>query len=154
MARESAGLVVYRRKDNRLEFLLAHPGGPFWKNKDVGAWTIPKGEIREGEDPLAAARREFKEELGLEIGGKPIELTPIKQKVGKLVRAWAVEGDFDVNNVKSNTFSMEWPPKSAQMVEFPEVDRVEYFNLETAKIKVNPAQIDLLEQVCFLQNRH
>jgi predicted NUDIX family NTP pyrophosphohydrolase len=147
MARESAGLVVYRMRDNGLEFLLAHPGGPFWKNKDAGAWTIPKGEIQEGEEPLLAARREFKEELSIEAAGEFVQLAPIKQKAGKIVRAWALQADFDLNSVKSNTFSVEWPPRSGRTVEFPEVDKVAYFDFETAKTKINPAQIALLEQV-------
>ena len=147
MAKESAGLLVYRKKAGQFEFLLAHPGGPFWKNKDAGAWTIPKGEIQPGEEPLVAARREFKEELGIELDGEFTELTPITQKAGKIVRAWAVEADLDLSAVKSNSFSLEWPPRSGRTVEFPEVDKVAYFEFEIAKEKINPAQIALLEQV-------
>src|SRR5205809_292776 len=130
MARESAGLLVYRRTGTGFEFLLAHPGGPFWKKKDAGAWTIPKGEIQDGEEALAAAKREFKEELGIDIEGEFVSLTPIRQKAGKLVRAWALEADLDLSSVKSNTFSMEWPPRSGRTAEFPEVDRVAYFDFE------------------------
>ena len=147
MAKESAGLLVYRKKGGQLEFLLAHPGGPFWKNKDAGAWTVPKGEVQDGEEPLMAAKREFKEELGIELTGAFVELTPIKQKAGKIVRAWAVEADLDLSDVKSNTFSMEWPPRSGRSADFPEVDKVEYFEFEMAKEKINRAQIALLEQV-------
>ncbi len=147
MGKESAGLLVYRRREGALEFLLVHPGGPFWKNKDAGAWTIPKGELREAEEPLTAAKREFEEELSLKAEGTFVELTPVKQKGGKLVRAWAIEKDYDLSTIKSNTFEMEWPPKSGRMSSFPEVDRAEYFGMNTAKAKVNPAQIALLEEV-------
>ena len=152
MAKESAGLLVYRRKDKDVEFVLVHPGGPFWKNKDAGAWTIPKGEIQQGENPLDAARREFEEELGMKAEGNLIELIPIKQKGGKLVRAWAAEADLDLTAIKSNTFSMEWPPRSGRMTEFPEIDRAAYYDWETAKSKINEAQVALLEQVRALQN--
>jgi len=147
MAKESAGLMMFRKRAGALEFLLVHPGGPFWKNKNAGAWTIPKGEIAEGEDALAAAKREFEEELGLKAEGSLIELKPIKQKGGKVVRAWAFEGDCDPSQIKSNTFTMEWPPRSGKMAEFPEVDRAEFFNLEQAKEKINGAQIPLLEEL-------
>jgi len=147
MPKVSAGLLLYRIRDGALEFLLVHPGGPFWKNKDDGAWTIPKGEIADNEEPLAAAIREFEEELGFKPSGQFIELTPIKQKAGKLVHAWAVEGDCDPSQIKSNTFSMEWPPRSGKQEEFPEVDRAEFFKLEAAKTKINPGQIPLLEEL-------
>jgi len=147
MAKESAGLMMFRKRAGALEFLLVHPGGPFWKNKNAGAWTIPKGEIAPGEDALATAKREFEEELGLKAEGSFIELKPIKQKGGKVVRAWAFEGDCDPGQVKSNTFTMEWPPRSGKMTEFPEVDRAEFFNLEKAKEKINEAQIPLLEEL-------
>ena len=147
MAKESAGLLMFRKRPGELEFLLVHPGGPFWKNKDAGAWTIPKGEIAPGEDALATAKREFEEELGLKAEGSFIELKPIKQKGGKVVKAWAFEGDCDPGQVKSNTFTMEWPPRSGKMTEFPEVDRAEFFNLEKAKEKINEAQIPLLEEL-------
>jgi len=138
---------MYRKCDGALEFLLAHPGGPFFKGKEAGAWTIPKGEIEEGEDPLAAAKREFEEELGLKPGGTFLELTPVKQKGGKIVRAWAVEGDCNPLQIKSNTFTIEWPPRSGHTSEFPEVDKAAFFSLEEAKQKINPAQIPLLEEL-------
>src|SRR5262252_4951751 len=119
MSKISAGLLLYRSRNGVLEFLLVHPGGPFWKNKDDGAWTIPKGEIAEGEEPLKTAIREFEEELGFKPTEPFIELTPIKQKGGKLVHAWAFEGDCDPAQIKSNTFSMEWPPRSGRQCEFP-----------------------------------
>jgi predicted NUDIX family NTP pyrophosphohydrolase len=147
MPKISAGLLLYRVRNGVLEFLLVHPGGPFWKNKDAGAWTIPKGEIGDGEESLAAATREFEEELGFKPNGPFAELTPIKQKGGKVVQAWAFEGDCDPSKIKSNTFTMEWPPRSGKQAEFPEVDRAEFFNLEDAKAKVNPGQIPLLEEV-------
>ena len=145
MPRISAGLLLYRIRDGALEFLLVHPGGPFWKNKDAGAWTIPKGEIGDNEE-LAAAVREFEEELGFKPSGPFIELTPIKQKAGKVVHAWAFQGDCDPTQIKSNTFSIEWPPKSGKQAEFPEVDRADFFNLEDAKVKINPAQVPFLEE--------
>jgi len=138
---------MYRRRAGKLEFLLVHPGGPFWKAKDAGAWTIPKGEIEDGEDALAAAKREFEEELGLKPEGEFIELTPIKQKSGKRVQAWAFEGDCDPSQIKSNTFTMEWPIRSGRMCEFPEVDRAAFFDLREAKEKINPAQVALLEEL-------
>lgn len=147
MPKISAGLLLYRIRNDTLEFLLVHPGGPFWKNKDAGAWTIPKGEIAEGEEPLNAAIREFREELGFAPIGPFIELTPIKQKGGKTVQAWAFAGDCDPAHIKSNTFSMEWPPRSGRQAEFPEVDRAEFFNFEHAKVKINSAQIPLLEEL-------
>ena len=147
MPQISAGLLLYRIRNGALEFLLVHPGGPFWKNKDAGAWTIPKGEIADNEEPLAAAIREFEEELGFKPSGPFIELTSIKQKAGKVVRAWAFEGDCDPSQIKSNTFSMEWPPRSGKQEEFPEVDRAKFFGLEEAKTKINPGQIPLLEEL-------
>jgi predicted NUDIX family NTP pyrophosphohydrolase len=148
MPKTSAGLLLYRRRGGVLEFLLVHPGGPFWKNKDAGAWTIPKGQLGDNEEPLAAAIREFEEELGFKPTGPFIELMPIKQKGGKIVRAWAVEGDCDPTQIKSNTFTMEWPPKSGKQADFPEIDRAEFFKLGEAKEKINPAQIPLLEEIC------
>jgi predicted NUDIX family NTP pyrophosphohydrolase len=147
MAKVSAGLIMYRFRQGVLEFLLVHPGGPFWVNKDAGVWTIPKGEIEPDEEPLVAAKREFREELGFEAKGEFIELNPIKQKSGKLVRAWGFEGDCDPTCMKSNTFTMEWPLRSGKNVEFPEVDRAAFFALDAAREKINPAQIPLLEQL-------
>ena len=147
MAKRSAGILLYRRREGALEVFLAHPGGPFWARKDLGAWTIPKGEIDDGEDPLEAARREFAEEIGVRLDGEFRELDPIRQKGGKLVLAWAVEGDCDPAAVRSNLFSMEWPPKSGKLAEFPEVDRAAWFTLEEAKAKILPSQLPLLEGV-------
>lgn len=143
----SAGILMYRDGPSGREFLLVHPGGPFWVKKDEGVWSIPKGEFTDGEDPLDAARREFEEELGTAVVGDFMQLTPIKQKSGKVVHAWAVRGDFDVAEVKSNLFSMEWPPKSGRQQEFPEVDRAEWFDLETARKKILAAQVELVDQV-------
>src|SRR5438552_8668017 len=143
----SAGLLMFSRSPNGLQVLLVHPGGPFWKNKDAGAWTIPKGIADPDEDLLAAAKREFEEETGFKPTGEFIALAPIKQKSGKLVHAWAVEGDIDPSKIRSNTFEMEWPPKSGKRVTFPEVDRAEFFDLETARGRINPAQADLLDQL-------
>ena len=147
MPKTSAGLLLYRIHNCALEFLLVHPGGPFWKYKDAGAWTIPKGEIDDNEEPLTAAIREFEEEIGFEPTGPFVELTPVKQKGGKIVQAWAFAGDCDPTQIKSNTFSMEWPPKSGKQAEFPEVDRAEFFSVEAAKTKINPGQIPLLEEL-------
>jgi len=144
--KKSAGLLLFRRRD-RLEVLLVHPGGPLWGKKDEGAWSIPKGEIDVDEDPLRAARREFEEELGSQVTGEFVQLTPIRQASGKWVYAWAVESDFDTATLKSGTFEMEWPPKSGRRGSFPEVDRAEWFTIEDAKRKINPAQIALLDQL-------
>jgi predicted NUDIX family NTP pyrophosphohydrolase len=145
MAKVSAGLLMYRQTKGGLEILLAHPGGPIWKNKDEGGWSIPKGEIDPEEDELSAAQREFAEETGFESRGPFIDLGEIKQKGGKKVRAWAFVGDCDPQQVKSNTFEMEWPPRSGRRQEFPEVDRVAFFDLNTACKKINPAQARFLE---------
>jgi predicted NUDIX family NTP pyrophosphohydrolase len=147
MAKQSAGLLVYRKRDGNIEVLLVHPGGPFWKNKDLGAWSIPKGEFAADELPLDVAKREFQEEIGLSIDGPFVQLQPIKQRGGKLVYAWAVEADLDVSHVTSNTFTIEWPPGSGKLTEFPEVDRVEWFQMDTALKKLNEAQSELLRQI-------
>lgn len=147
MAKSSAGLLLYRVRGGSPEVLLVHPGGPFWKNKDVGAWTIPKGEITEGEDAVAAARREFAEELGTPAEGEAVDLGSVKQKGGKMVHAWAVRGDLDVTAIKSNTFIMEWPPRSGKQTEFPEVDRAAFFDVPTARQKINPAQVAFLDKL-------
>jgi predicted NUDIX family NTP pyrophosphohydrolase len=148
MPKKSAGLLLYRHnEDSELEVLLVHPGGPFWRNKDEGAWTIPKGEFAD-EDPLEAAKREFKEETGsLPPAGEYIPLTPIKQKNGKIVHAWAVEGDFDPANLNSNEFETEWPPKSGRTQKFPEVDRAEWFTPEVAKRKMLSGQGALIDEL-------
>ena len=137
---------MYRSRANKVEFLLVHPGGPFWRKKDAEAWTIPKGEIEESEEALATAKREFEEELGIKPTGPFIELAPVRQKGGKIIHAWAFEGEVDPDRISSNVFSMEWPPRSGRLPEFPEVDRAAWFDLETAKSKINPAQIALLEE--------
>jgi predicted NUDIX family NTP pyrophosphohydrolase len=147
MPKVSAGLLLYRFRDGRLQVLLVHPGGPFFRNKDLGAWSIPKGEPDEGEPLLDAAKREFREETGFVVDGKYLELTPVKQKAGKAVHAWALEGDCDPAALRSNTFPLEWPPRSGKRVEFPEVDRAEFFGLEMAREKINPAQGALLDEL-------
>lgn len=137
---------MYRFVDGTLQVLLAHPGGPFWARKDAGVWTIPKGEF-EDEDALTAARREFAEETGSGVDGDFVALTPCMQKNGKMVHAFAVEGDLDASAITSNTFEMEWPPRSGRMREFPEIDRAEWFTLEAAQEKINPAQGRLLVEL-------
>jgi predicted NUDIX family NTP pyrophosphohydrolase len=152
--KQSAGILMFRIRSNQPEVLLAHPGGPFWKKKDAGAWSIPKGEYKEDEEPLVAAIREFWEETGLKVDGEFIELTPVKQKSGKIVRAWAVAGNPDVSGFGSNNFSMEWPPKSGKMVEFPEVDRWEWFGVEEAREKILEGQVGLVDELVLkLQNQ-
>jgi predicted NUDIX family NTP pyrophosphohydrolase len=143
VAKKSAGILMYRQKSGKTEVLLAHPGGPFWKNKDAGAWTIPKGEIGD-EESLAAAKREFFEETGFQAEGEFIPLKAIVQKNGKLVQAWAVEGDLDTSLVKSNEFELQWPPRSGKRMMVPEVDRAEWFSVEDAVEKINPAQAALV----------
>jgi predicted NUDIX family NTP pyrophosphohydrolase len=147
MPKESAGILLYRTHHNFIEVLLVHPGGPFFVNKDAGSWTIPKGEIENDEDALAAAVREFKEETGFSVKGPFKKLTPIKQKAGKIVHAWACGGDIDAQNITSNTFEMEWPPKSGKMKSFAEVDRAEWFTFTDARIKINPMQVALLNEL-------
>jgi predicted NUDIX family NTP pyrophosphohydrolase len=147
MPKVSAGLLMYRMSQGKPQVLLVHPGGPFWKNKDAGAWSIPKGEVSEGEDLLEAAKREFEEETGCKPAGPFILLGAIKQKGGKVVHAWAVEGDLDSAAIRSNTFVMEWPPKSGRQAEFPEVDRAEFFDLATARQKINSSQADFLGEL-------
>jgi predicted NUDIX family NTP pyrophosphohydrolase len=144
----SAGILLYRRVNGELEVLLVHPGGPFWARRDAGVWSIPKGEYEPGEEPLDAARREFEEELGSPPPpGQPVDLGEVRQKAGKLVRAWALTGDLDVDRIQSNTFAMQWPPGSGRMQEFPEVDRGQWFATDQAREKINPAQIALLERL-------
>jgi predicted NUDIX family NTP pyrophosphohydrolase len=147
MPKSSAGLLMYRRCNDRLEVLLAHPGGPFWAKKDLGAWSIPKGEVDSDEDALQAAEREFEEESGVVPQGDFIALGEVKQAGGKIVTAWAVEGDCDPSTLKSNTFSMEWPPRSGRKAEFPEVDRWAWFPLEEAGEKILAGQKVFLERL-------
>jgi len=146
MSRQSAGILLYHKKNNTIEVFLCHPGGPFYKNKEAGAWTIPKGEFNEDEDPLTAAKREFKEETGQEINGKFEPLTPVKYKNGKIVYSWFVEGDIDANSVRSNLFQLEWPPKSGKYIDVPEVDRGEWFYIKEAKEKILPVLIPILDE--------
>jgi predicted NUDIX family NTP pyrophosphohydrolase len=141
---ESAGLLMYRRRNQRLELLLVHPGGPFFKNKDTGAWSLPKGEVAPDEPLLEAAQREFYEETGVTARGPFIELGSIQQTGRKVVHAFAFEGDCDPLATCSNTFSLEWPPRSGRFQDFPEVDRAEFFDSETALVKINPAQRDFI----------
>jgi predicted NUDIX family NTP pyrophosphohydrolase len=145
--KETAGILLYRVRQGAFEVFLVHPGGPFWIKKDDGAWSIPKGEIEEREDYLHAAKREFREETGFSLDGNFIALTPLKQRGGKTVHAWAVEGDVDAQSIKSNLFSMEWPPRSGKHAEFPEVDRAGWFTLEAAKEKILPGQAEFLEEL-------
>ena len=148
MPKLSAGILVYRVKNKEIEVFLCHPGGPFYKNKDNGVWTIPKGEFDENEEAFAAAKREFKEETGQEIRGDFIPMRPIRYKDGKkIVYAWAVNGNIDATNIKSNTFPLEWPPKSGKFMEVPEVDRGGWFNIEVAKQKILPSLSLLLENL-------
>ena len=141
----SAGILVFRRRPH-LEVLLAHPGGPFWRSRDEGAWSIPKGLVESG-DPLACARREFKEETGLTADGEVVALTPLKQKSGKLVHAFALEADYDLASFSSNEFEMEWPPRSGKRARFPEIDRVAYFPLAAARKKILPGQRGFLDEL-------
>jgi predicted NUDIX family NTP pyrophosphohydrolase len=138
---------MYRRRQGIVEVLLAHPGGPFWARKDLGAWSIPKGEFDPDEDSLAAAKREFEEETGLSVTGEFFPLTPIKQSGGKIVHIWAIEGDCDASAIKSNTFMIEWPPRSGRQQEFPEIDRAEWFSLDDAREKVTKGQRGFIEQL-------
>jgi len=147
MGKTSAGLLMYRRRKEALEVFLVHHGGPFWSKKDLGAWSIPKGEYRSDEDPLAAAKREFTEETGLQSGKEFIELTPIKQAGGKVVRAWAFEGDADPTAITSNSFSLEWPPRSGRQQTFPEVDRAAWFSIEEATQRILKGQVPLFGEL-------
>jgi predicted NUDIX family NTP pyrophosphohydrolase len=150
MAKQSSGILLYRFQNMQLQVFLIHPGGPFFLNKDEGAWSIPKGEFEGGEEPLDAAKREFEEETGQPIDGYFTELDPITQKGGKRVFCWAVEGDIDAKTITSNTFELEWPPRSAKKQTFPEVDRAGWFDVKTAKLKINGAQAGLIENLLKL----
>jgi predicted NUDIX family NTP pyrophosphohydrolase len=149
MPRTSAGLLLFRRRRDApsLEVLLVHPGGPVWARRDLGAWSIPKGEPAEGEDLLAAARRELLEETGFEVEGSFLQLAPVCQKGGKTVHAWAIEADVDPAQLRSNAFSMEWPPRSGRTQEFPEVDRAEWFPLDEARRRINAGQVPLIDEL-------
>jgi predicted NUDIX family NTP pyrophosphohydrolase len=144
----SAGILLHRTRGGALEVLLVHPGGPLWKRRDGGAWSIPKGEYADGEDPAAAARREFQEELGVAPPQGPIrELGEIRQKSGKRVQAWALAGELDAGAIRSNTFELEWPPRSGRTQAFPEVDRAGWFGLDAARAKLNPAQAAFVDRL-------
>ena len=148
--KQSAGILLYRKLNNILQVFLAHPGGPFFKNKDEGSWSIPKGEFLDDEEALAAAKREFEEEIGSTIDGEFISLGSIRQKSGKTVYAWAVEGDIDHETIFSNTCEVEWPPKSGRKITIPEIDRAEWFGVDEAKRKINPAQAELIDRLVNL----
>jgi predicted NUDIX family NTP pyrophosphohydrolase len=147
MAKQSAGLLLYRKTAAGLEVLLAHPGGPFWAKKDLGAWSIPKGEFLDGEDALAAARREFAEEIGTEVDGDFLALTPVKQPSRKIVHAFALARDLDVARISSNTFEMEWPPRSGKLQSFPEIDRAAWFPLAEARQRIQAGQVPILGEL-------
>lgn len=148
-ASSSAGILLHRsRAGGELEVLLVHPGGPLWARRDAGAWSIPKGECGDAEEPLAAARREFTEELGVGVpAGEAEDLGEVRQRGGKVVRAWAIAGEIDAATIVSNTFTLEWPPRSGVVREFPEVDRAEWFTLDRARERINPAQAELLDRL-------
>ena len=145
--RKSAGLLAYRKRNLNVEVFLVHPGGPFWKGKDKGAWSIPKGEFNEDEDPLKAAQREFREETGQTVTGEFLELVTVQQKGGKMVYAWAIETDLDASSIVSNTFKQEWPYKSGKWIDVPEVDKAAWMTIEEARQKINPAQALLLDDL-------
>lgn len=145
--KKSAGILIYRFFNNNLEVLLGHPGGPYWKNKDAGAWSIPKGEFNDDEEAMDAALREAKEEIGLDVIGDLIELSPVKLKSGKLIFAWAVESDFDPALLKSIMFEMEWPPKSGIKQDFPEIDEAAWYNISEALKKINAGQAPLIKEL-------
>jgi len=147
MAKQSAGFLMYRRTKELVEVFLVHPGGPFWAKKDLGTWSIPKGEYDPGEDPLEVAIREFEEETGFQASGEFTPLASLKQPSGKVVHAWAFEGDCDTTAIQSNTFFMEWPPRSGKQQEFPEVDRAEWFRIEIARDKILKGQVGFIEEL-------
>lgn len=147
MAKRSAGLLMYRVREGKLEVLLAHLGGPFWAKKDAGAWFVPKGEVEPGEDQLEAAKREFKEETGFDPGDEVQPLGSVKHKSGKTVTAWAFEGDCDPAVLKSNTFTIEWPPHSGKQKEFPEIDHADFFTLDAARAKIHPAEFEFVARL-------
>ncbi|HEX6163678.1 MAG TPA: NUDIX domain-containing protein [Vicinamibacterales bacterium] len=150
MAKQAAGILLYRRGPSGVQVLLAHPGGPLWARKDYGAWTLPKGQFTDTEAPLDAAKREFEEEMGSAPTGDFRPLGTLKQPSGKVIHAWAAESDFDTANVKSNLFSMEWPPRSGKMAQFPEVDRAAWFSIDEARHKILKGQQPFLDRLLAL----
>lgn len=150
MPKQAAGILLFRHGATGVEVLLAHPGGPLWARKDAGAWTLPKGQFSDGEAPLDAAKREFEEEMGRKPSGEFLSLGTLKQPSGKVIHAWAAESDFDCADVKSNLFSMEWPPKSGRMAEFPEVDRAGWFSIDEARAKILKGQQPFLDRLLAL----
>lgn len=154
MAKKSAGLLMYRVRHGALEVLLVHLGGPFWAKKDAAAWFVPKGEVESGEDELAAAKREFKEETGFDPGDELQSLGSVKHKSGKTVTAWAFEGDCDPATLKSNTFTIEWPPRSGKQREFPEIDRAGFFTVDAAREKIHPAEFEFVSRLNTLLSGH
>ena len=143
----SAGILLYRLRDNAVEVLLAHPGGPFWAGKDLGAWSIPKGQSEENEDSLQAAKREFREETGFEVDGEFVDLGTIRQPSRKMIQIWALEHDMDADRLQSNEFALEWPRKSGIMMQFPEIDRAEWFDIERARQKIHKGQAGFLDRL-------
>ena len=153
MPRQSAGLLPYRRIEGTLEVLLVHPGGPYWAKRDLGSWSIPKGELLPGDDPGETATREFEEETGFRAQGELVPLTPRRQPGGKLIHAWATQGNWDPALLRSNSFAMEWPPRSGRSQEFPEIDRAEWFRLPEARRKILPGQLPFLEELAVKISR-
>ncbi len=149
--KKSAGILLYKKMNDKIEFLLVHPGGPYFAKKDEGVWSIPKGEYEVTESPLEAAIREFKEETGYDVNGAFTELNPVKLKSGKEVHAWAAKGDLDCEGIVSNSFKMEWPPKSGKIKEFPEIDRAGWFSPEESRRKINLSQFSFIEQVLVIE---
>ncbi|UKJ06695.1 NUDIX domain-containing protein [Solitalea lacus] len=147
MLKQSAGILMYRINGLDYEVLLVHPGGPYWSKKDTGTWSIPKGEFGESEDPFFAAKREFKEETGMTVVGEFDRFQPVKQKNGKIIHVWAVKGDIDPKQIKSNVFELEWPPKSGERQEFPEIDKASWFTLPEARQKINQRQVALIDEL-------
>jgi predicted NUDIX family NTP pyrophosphohydrolase len=152
MAKQSAGILFYRIKDEETQFLIVHPGGPYWANKDLQVWTIPKGELNENEAPIDAAVREVIEETGIIPIGDKYQLTPVKQKSGKIVHAWAMYQDVDTSSIKSNTITIEWPPKSNKLLSFPEIDKAEWCEYSTACKKLIPEQIKFMDELINILN--
>jgi predicted NUDIX family NTP pyrophosphohydrolase len=151
--RASAAILPFRFRDGRLEVFLVHPGGPFWAKKDLGAWSLAKGELEPGEEPLAAAKREFREETGFEVPGRVIALTPRKQPSGRIVHAWATEADYDPGEIRSNTFDLEWPRGSGRRQQFPEVDRAAWFDVDEARRRLLPGHVAFLDELAALAGR-